>query len=296
MAIPVSSSNVSWQDTGAGSPSAIAKANRDKAFGLTSGISDKIMQDAQMKAALDRLQAATKEGPLSQSIQTQMANRNAGMLARAEGVNAEQLRSDAANSGLSPDDPGYQAALRQGQAQRQSGQIAFAGDLASRAAMTNYGAQNDSARALAATRLNQYGQAQPGYGWAANLYADTNVGGQRTSAVTAPQPSGSSSAGGGGAGVAFSSTPLNDPWSRPAGGVSTIYRSGGKDVTETQYNQDRAAGRGMTNMDGTAFQPGQVNPVGGTIFKSNLYKQPTTQTPTTIPNTNPKYGPVPFRD
>lgn len=296
MAIPVSSSTVSWQDTSAGSPYAMAQANRDKAFGLTSGISDKIMQDAQMKAALDRLQSATKQGPLSQSVQTQMANRNAGMLARAEGVNAEQLRADAANSGLSPDDPGYQAALRQGQAQRQSAQIAFAGDLASRAAQMNYGAQNDAARALAATRLNQYGQAQPGYGWAANLYADTNIAGSRTPAVTSPQASGGGSGGGSsGTGVAFSSTPLQDPWSR-GGGVTAIYRSGGKDVTEQKYNQDRAAGRGMTNINGMPFQPGQINPVGGTIFTSNLYRQPTAQTPTTIPNANPKYGPVRLKD
>lgn len=140
----------------------------NRMYGMTAGVSDQMMNDPRVTAALDQIQAGMKSGPYSPEVQQQMVNRQADQTAAAEAANAEQIRSDAAAMGTDP-----RAALRRGQAQRQQSNIAFQGDIGSKAAVANYGAQQDAARNLAATRLGQYGQAQQGYGQAANYAAQT---------------------------------------------------------------------------------------------------------------------------
>jgi len=162
---------------GAGSGGSPA-ASRDLALGMTAGVSDRIMNDSQVAAALGQLESGMKSGPYSEAIQQQLVNRNADQTAAMEATNAEQLRNEAAARGIDPS-----AALRQGQAQRQQSNIAFQGDLGSKAAVSNYEAQQNAARGLASARLSQYGQAQPGYGQASSYLANEQFTSPRTSAV-----------------------------------------------------------------------------------------------------------------
>jgi hypothetical protein len=157
---------------------------KDKALGLTAGVSDRIMNDPQVAAALAQLESGMKSGPYTPEIQQQIVNRNADQTAAAESVNADEFRNQAAARGMSSSDPAYQAQLRQGQAQRQQQNIAFQGDMGTRAALENYSAQQNAARGLASGRLSQYGQAQPGYMQAANWTANEQFNGGRTPAVT----------------------------------------------------------------------------------------------------------------
>jgi hypothetical protein len=157
---------------------------KDKALGLTAGVSDRIMNDPQVAAALAQLESGMKSGPYTPEIQQQIVNRNADQTAVAESVNADEFRNQAAARGMSASDPAYQAQLRQGQSQRQQQNVAFQGDMGTRAALENYGAQQNAARGLASGRLSQYGQAQPGYMQAANWTANEQFNGGRAPAVT----------------------------------------------------------------------------------------------------------------
>ena len=151
---------------------------RDQMNGMTAGISDKVMNDPQVAAALAHLQGNMASGPYTDGVKQQIVNRNADQSAAAEAANADELRNTAAARGIDPTN-----ALRAGQAQRQQSNIAFQGDMDSRAALTNYDAQQNAARSLAQGRLAQFGQAQPGYAQAANYAAQTQFTGGRTSAV-----------------------------------------------------------------------------------------------------------------
>lgn len=155
-----------------------AAVSRDKALAMTAGVSDSIMNDAQIAAALGQIESGMKSGPYSDAIQQQIVNRNADQSAAAEAANAEQLRNEAAARGIDPS-----AALRQGQAQRQQSNIAFQGDLNTKAALANYEAQQGAAKSLAGAKLNVYGQAQPGYSQAANYLANEQFTSPRVSSV-----------------------------------------------------------------------------------------------------------------
>jgi len=171
-----------------------AAASRDKALAMTAGVSDRIMNDEQIAAALGQIESGMKTGPYSDAIQQQIVNRNADQSAAAEAANADQLRNDAAARGLDPS-----AALRQGQAQRQQSNIAFQGDLNTKATLANYDAQQNAARSLASAKLSQFGQAQPGYGQAANYLANEQFTSPRVSSVqnnSAPTIAFSGSSGG----------------------------------------------------------------------------------------------------
>lgn len=162
-----------------------AQIARDRALGLTVGMSDRIMNDPQAAAALARLESGMNAGPYTQEIQQQIVNRNADQTAAAESVNADEFRNQAAARGMSASDPAYQAQLRQGQSQRQQQNIAFQGDMGTRAALTNYEAQQNAARGLLSGRMAQYGQAQPGYMQGASWMANEQFTGGRTPAVAA---------------------------------------------------------------------------------------------------------------
>src|SRR6185369_17808877 len=103
----------------------------------TAGQADKIMGDPRIEAALAKLQGGM-DGPYTPAITQQLINRNADSSAYAEGVNADELRNQLASRGVGTNDPGYQAAIRQMQSQRQASNLAFAGDTQSKAALANY--------------------------------------------------------------------------------------------------------------------------------------------------------------
>lgn len=151
----------------------------DSAQGMTAGVSDSLMNDPRIEAALGQLQKGMSEGPYSEAVQNQMISRNADSSAYAEGVNADELRNQLAARGIGANDPGYQSALREMQQGRQAGNLAFAGDTRSNATLQNYGAQQAAAQALAGTRLNQYNSAAPGYSQAANMQANRQFAGNR---------------------------------------------------------------------------------------------------------------------
>jgi hypothetical protein len=122
--------------------------------------------EQQSQAAWDQaMKLLLREGPYSKDVTQQLTNRQADQSAAAEAVNAEELRNSAAARGLSPNDPGIQAAMRQAQAQRQQSNIAFQGDIASQAAIQNFQAT------------------QPGYMAAAQANLNRQFGDQRQSAV-----------------------------------------------------------------------------------------------------------------
>jgi hypothetical protein len=112
--------------------------------------------EVQSQAAWDEaMKLFKREGPYTPQVTQQLVNRQADQTAFAEGVNAEELRNSAAARGLSPNDPGIQAALRQGQAQRQQSNIAFQGDIASQAAIQNFNAQTPGMMAAAQANLGR---------------------------------------------------------------------------------------------------------------------------------------------
>ena len=157
---------------------------------MTRGRGDATMNDPRITAALDRLQKNTEEGPYSPGVVNQMSNRMADRTAAMDAGQTSALREQVANRGGSMNDPSFQAAMNASNTGRMQQNNADRGDLESKAAVTNYGAQGQSAQALAGTRLGQLSHADNMYGQAADMYANQQTdSGQRQSTVPSFAPS-----------------------------------------------------------------------------------------------------------
>jgi hypothetical protein len=96
-----------------------------------------------------------KPGPYTPEVVNQLTNRRADQTAAAEAVNAEDIRNQAAARGMDPTQ-----AIRGLQQDRQRGNIAFSGDIASRAAVDNFAAEAPGRMMAAQANLNrQFGGA-----------------------------------------------------------------------------------------------------------------------------------------
>lgn len=265
------------------SPTAKAEQAWQAGMDLTKGQSDKLMNDPRITAALDQLQAGMASGPYSDAVQQQLISRRADQSARAEQVNANDIRNEAAAKGLDPTQ-----ALRQAQQERQQSNLAFSGDIRTNAVLQNYAAQQQAAQALAAARMSQYGQAQTGYSQAANANLNRQFGGGRTSAVQGGSPvftGGNTSGGGtafqpsvqpvrtGGTSAQPTATGQSKPMSvadrnaaqaawvasggRPAGTGSATNLRTGQTITTTPAAPQQAQGAFGTpaTYSGTAFGP-----------------------------------------
>jgi len=91
-----------------------------------------------------------RPGPFTPEVTQQLVNRQADQSAAAEATNADELRNLAAARGIDPTQ-----ALRQGQAQRQQSNIAFQGDMASKAAIENFSAESPGRMMAAQANLNR---------------------------------------------------------------------------------------------------------------------------------------------
>ncbi len=192
----------------------------DQTMKMTAGQADQIMGDPRIEAALSKLQGGM-EGPYTPGVTQQLINRNADSTAYAEGVNADELRNQLAARGTGPNDPGYQAALRQMQSQRQAGNLAFAGDTQSKATLANYTAGQQAAQSLAGTKLNQFQTAQAPLAQAANYNANRSFSDGHTEFTGSPGSMGMSPGGNGS--LAFSGPPQvnQNAWgTQPQGGTT----------------------------------------------------------------------------
>ncbi len=193
----------------------------DQTMKMTAGQADSIMGDPRIEAALSKLQGGL-EGPYTPGVTQQLINRNADSSAYAEGQNADELRNQMAARGTGPNDPGYQAALRQMQSQRQASNLAFAGDTQSKATLANYTAGQQAAQSLAGTKLNQFQTAQAPLAQAANYNANRSFSDGHTEFTGSPGSMGIPTGGNGN--LAFSGPPQvnTNAWgTQPQGGGST---------------------------------------------------------------------------
>jgi hypothetical protein len=150
------------------------------------------------------------------------------------------------------------------QAQRQQANVAFQGDLNSKAAAANYEAQQNAARGLASAKLGQYGQAQPGYSQAAGMNWNTQFAGTRSPAVQS----------GSAPNLAFSS-----------GGSSGINGSGSS-IPNPNYSTSTLPSYGNAQQGAAVTTPAQ------TAIKKQVSTQPAPGTPEYNQWYNARYGNV----
>lgn len=98
-------------------------------------------------AALAKLRESLS-GPYSEQAQSRLIARQADMTAAAEGQQQAKLAEDAANRGVSANDPGLQAEQRRITAGRQQANQGIAGDVGNAATMANYQGGMQAANAL----------------------------------------------------------------------------------------------------------------------------------------------------
>lgn len=110
-------------------------------------------EDSYRTAALKALRARLN-GPYTEDAQQSLINRQADMSAAAEAQQQEQLRNDAANSGINPTDPALMAETRRLAAERQAQNLGAAGDVRRRAVESNFSGGMAAARALLGSGLN----------------------------------------------------------------------------------------------------------------------------------------------
>lgn len=155
----------------------------------TAGFAQDIGNDQYLGAANDKLQGGMNTGPYSEAAIQHLIARQADQTAKAEGTNNAELANQMAARGIGPDDPGYQAALRQAQSQRQQSNIAFAGDTRFNAGQANYAGQQSAANALASNRRAQLGMMQSGLSQGAGYLSKTaEPGGRAPAAGGSPFP------------------------------------------------------------------------------------------------------------
>ena len=207
-----------------------SQQNWNSAIDMTRGRGDATMNDPRIKAALDRLQKNTEEGPYSPGVVNQMSNRMADRTAAVGANQAAALREQVANRGGSMNDPSFQAALNASNTGRMQQNNADRGDLESKATVTNYGAQGQAAQALAGTRLGQLSHADDMYGQAGNMYANQQTdSGQRQSTVPSFSPSFN------GGGEPTQSKPFQSMWSPGTWGGNTGGGNGGNGGGDNGY-------------------------------------------------------------
>jgi hypothetical protein len=259
----------------------------NRVYGMTAGVSDQIMNDPQVAAALAQLESGMKEGPYSQAVQQQLVNRQADQSAAAEAVNADEMRNLAAARGLDPTQ-----ALRQGQQSRQAQNLAFSGDLRTKATLDNYAAQQAAAQNIAGTRLGQFGQAQPGYMQAADYATRVKDSAGRVSAVnnnSAPRLAfagnqGSTQGGGTQPKPVIQPTPKPAPYVQPKP-MSVAERNAKQAEWEKSVGRTGAYGPTAATpaQDSTIYKtPSQTNALKNSLNSGSFYAQTGPNGQTTI--------------
>jgi hypothetical protein len=159
-----------------------AEQNWQDALANTKGRGDAMMNDPRITAALDMIQKQMGEGPYTDKIVNQMANRSADRNAAIAGNTADSLRAQMANTGGNAMDPSYQAALRAADTNRAVQTSTDRGDLESKSTLANYSAQNQAANQLASQRMQQHNSANTQYNQASQLYANQSQSGAHVNA------------------------------------------------------------------------------------------------------------------
>lgn len=162
-----------------------AQSNWANALKNTEGRGDAVMSDPYTQAALSRFQSVLggQDVPYTDQVQNQLLARQADAGAAGGAAQASMLRDSMSALGGSMADPQAQAAMRQIQAQLQQQNNGNLGDMQSKATLANFGAKNDAASSLAATRASQLGMANSQYNQASQLYANQQLAGPHQNAV-----------------------------------------------------------------------------------------------------------------
>lgn len=113
------------------------------------------ISDPYLDAAKKRLSDAMNTGPYSAEVQANMLSQQADMSAGAEAANAGALRNRAAAGGGSLKDPSMGAAEQELRSTRQAANAAAQRDIATKAQLENYNAQNQAAGNLGALAMSQ---------------------------------------------------------------------------------------------------------------------------------------------
>jgi hypothetical protein len=214
-------------------------AETPRATAFSGGMDSAAQAEANWKQAQNLFQ---RPGPYTPEVVNQLTNRRADQTAAAEAVNAEEIRNQAAARNMDP-----AQAIRSLQQDRQRGNIAFSGDMASRAAEANFAAES------------------PGRLAAAQAYLQRQLTGGTQPAVTNRVGGGG---GGGGGGSDFGSRSWTPQMGQaPSTGSSVIAGSGKPaakpmDLTDKQTMSpigDRfpqgASGVGATSAANTIYDP-----------------------------------------
>lgn len=243
-----------------------AQSNWANALKNTEGRGDQVMSDPYTQAALSRFQNVLSgaDEPYTQQVQSQLLARQADAGAASAASQGQMLRDSQAALGGSMADPQAQAAMRQIMAANQQQNNANLGDMNTRATLSNFGAKNDAASNLAATRGGQLGMANSQYNQASTLYANQNLAGQHVNAAGnyAPpianynqQPNGNQA-----------------PAGQPSATNRPVNAAGG--YGSTQYGPP-SPGSGLYTQ-GTSTVPGQWKPVISNSSYGQSYGRPAT--------------------
>lgn len=256
-----------------------AQSNWQNALKNTEGRGDAVMNDPYTQAALNRFQSVLggQDVPYTQQVQNQLLARQADAGAASGAAQASMLRDSMAALGGSMADPQAQAAMRQIQAQLQQQNNANLGDMQSKATMANFGARNDAASNLAATRAGQLGMANSQYNQASQLYANQQLAGPHQSGVSSvamPVANYNQDAGYAGPPAPYQPpapqpNPQPQPQPRPNGGLYTNYVSNTGPAKPAFPNMSYGSNNWTTGQTYPAPQPAvQKNPYGA--YNPNL--------------------------
>lgn len=126
----------------------------------TYGRATELQNDPYQKSVMDFLQGQVNGAnvPYTDTVKNSILAQQGQGAAAAEQAQMQSLRESLGASGGSIYDPGYQAAQREAQSQRQGMDLNAQGQLESHAAMDNFNAQSHGADQLAAARNAQNAQ------------------------------------------------------------------------------------------------------------------------------------------
>jgi hypothetical protein len=186
--------------------------------------------EASWQEAMGLLQ---KQGPYTPEVVNQLTNRRADQTAAAEAVNVEEIRNQAAARGMDPTQ-----AIRGLQQGRQAQNVAFSGDIASRAAVDNFAAEAPGRMMAAQANLNRQ------FGGATQNAVNGN-GGNWSFTTAARQPQLSS--------TAFSSNQGVTPAPKPV--IAPTPQKQPMSVADRNAAQTAWANSGGKTINGTAGKP-----------------------------------------
>lgn len=138
--------------------SAEEKRDRDRQElrDLTVGYGEQIMDDPELQAVRDMYRQRMETGPYTEDVQSRLMALGERGIAGAESAQLEALREQMAATGGNINDPSFRAQVRALAANRGAGMQNLQNQVATNAALENYGAQGQAAGNLFEARVAQY--------------------------------------------------------------------------------------------------------------------------------------------